>query len=487
MPAQHVMTTGGETITLEEATLDNFKTGLRGELLYPDHNGYEQRRHVWNGMIDRYPALIARCQGVADVVAAVNFARQNELLLSVRGGGHNVAGSAVCDGGLMIDLSLMRGIWVDPDKRTVRVQGGATWGDVDRESQLFGLATPGGIISTTGVAGLTLGGGYGYLRKKYGLSCDNLLSVELVTANGQVVHASDEENRELFWGVRGGGGNFGIVTSFEFRLHAIGPSVLHLLVLYPAEKSKEIWRTCFDYMATAPDELSIIALIFAVPPVPPFPEHLHGKHVLVLSGIYAGPVEEGKAIIEPLRHLDTPVLDFTDTRPYTAVQRMSDPRYPSGHLYYWKSRYLNSLDDEVLDEIVTWALRRPSPRSFVNIWHMGGAIDRIGLSETAFSHRNVPYLLEISSNWSDPAQSEANIAWTRAFWSAMQRFSSGATYVNFPGFGEEGEALVRSAYGTNYDRLVALKSQVDPNNLFRMNQNIKPVRAERADARATGS
>jgi hypothetical protein len=480
------MTTSGTTITLEEAALDNFKTSLRGGLLYPGHDGYDHSRRIWNGMIDRYPALIARCQGVADVMDAVNFARQNELLISVRGGGHNVAGSAVCDEGLMIDLSPMRGIWVDLAKRTVRVQGGATWGDVDRETQLFGLATPGGIISTTGVAGLTLGGGYGYLRKKCGLSCDNLISVELVTADGQVVRASEEENRELFWGIRGGGGNFGIVTSFEFRLHTIGPMVLHLLVLYPAEKSKEILRKCFDYMATAPDELSIVTPIFAVPPVPPFPEDLHGKHVLVLSGVYAGPVEEGKAIIEPLRHLDTPLLDFTDTRPYTVVQRMSDARYPSGHCYYWKSRYLNSLDDVVLEEIVAWALRRPSPRSFVNLWHMGGAVDHIGPSETAFSHRNVPYLLEISSNWSDPAQSEANIAWTRAFWSAMQRFSSGAIYLNFPGFGEEGDALVRSAYGANYDRLVALKSQVDPNNLFRMNQNIKPALAIRADSRASG-
>jgi hypothetical protein len=299
------------------------------------------------------------------------------------------------------------------------------------------------------------------------------------------VHASESENADLFWGIRGGGGNFGIVTSFEFRLHPVGPNVLNLLVLYPAEKSKEILRKCYDYLATAPDELSIITLITAVPPVPPFPQHLHGQQVLRLSGIYCGPIEQGEAVVEPLRHLDTPVLDWTAPRPYAVVQCMSDVRYPSGDLYYWKSRYLNSLDDEVLEEIMKWFFRRPSPRTLVNMWHMGGAIDRVTPTESAFSNRNVSYLLEIASTWSDPVHSEENIAWTRGLWSAMERYSNGASYLNFPGFGEEGDSLVRSAYGANYERLVALKNRYDPGNLFRMNQNIKPTSEMRAESSAS--
>lgn len=455
--------------------VETLKASLRGPALCPGDDGYDAARRIWNGMFDRHPAIIARCQGVVDVVGAVNFARQHDLLISVRGGGHNVAGNAVCDRGLMIDLSSMRGVWVDPVARTAQVQGGATWGDLDRETQAFGLATPGGLVSTTGVAGLTLAGGYGYLRKKYGLSCDNLLSVQMVTADGQVLKASETENADLFWGIRGGGGNFGIVTSFEFRLYPVGPNVLNLLVLYPAEKSKEILRKCYDYLATAPDELSIITLLTAVPAAPPFPEHLHGQEVLRISGIYCGPVEQGEAVLEPLRHLDTPVLDWTAPRPYALVQSMSDIRYPSGDLYYFKSRYLHTLDDEALEEIMAWAFRRPSPRTLVNIWHMGGAVDRVAPDESAFSNRNVPYLLEIASIWSDPTHSEENIAWTRGLWSAMDRYSTGASYLNFPGFGEEGDTLVRSSYGANYERLVRLKNQVDPGNLFRMNQNIKPT------------
>jgi hypothetical protein len=463
---------------LDDQAVQQLRAELRGPVLGEGDAGYDATRRIWNGLIDRRPALIVRCHGVADVVDALRFARQHDLRLSVRGGGHNVAGNAVCEGGLMIDLSLMRSVHVDPLKRTALVEGGATWGDLDRATQLFGLATPGGVVSTTGVAGLTLGGGYGYLRKQYGLSCDNLLAVELVTAEGQVVRASEQENPELFWGVRGGGGNFGIATAFEFRLHPVGPEVLHLLVLYPAEESQSVLRRCYDYVATAPDALSLVTPLFSVPPVPPFPPELHGRPVQVLSGVYVGPVEQGEAVIAPLRRLGTPLLDFTAPRPYAQVQRMSDLRYPSGDLYYWKSRYLNQLDDEVLGEFVAWASRRPSPRSFVNLWHMGGAVDRVAPDAMAFSNRQLPYLIEIAANWRDPAQSEQNIAWARGCWAAMARFSPGASYLNFPGFGEEGERLVQSAYGANYARLAALKAQYDPHNVFCMNQNIVPARPE---------
>jgi FAD/FMN-containing dehydrogenase len=448
---------------------------LRGQVLQPGDAEYDAARRIWNGMIDKYPRMIARCGGTADVVAAVNFAREHELLISVRGGGHNVAGNAVCDGGLMIDLSQMRSVHVDPSRSTARVQGGATWGDVDRETQLFGLATPGGVVSTTGVAGLTLGGGYGYLRKKYGLTCDNVLSVEMVTAGGSVVIASENENADLFWGVRGGGGNFGIVTSFEFQLHPVGPTVQQLLVLYPAEESQFIWRSTFDYVDSAPDELSLHALIFTVPLDPAYPEELHGREAMMVKGVYAGPVDEGGAVIEPLRRLSKPLVDFSAERPYTLVQNMSDRGYPFGDLYYWKSRYVDRLDDEALNEIVAWAHRRPSPRNFVNIWHMGGAVDRVGADEMAFANRQIPYLVEIAGNWSDPAQTRENIAWARGCWAAMEPYSPGATYLNFPGFGEQGQQLVQTAFGANYGRLVALKTKYDPDNLFRMNQNIAPA------------
>ena len=466
--------TGAEGAIAEEA-VEEFKSSLRGELLAAGDDGYEDARGLFNAIIDKRPALIARCSGTADVIDAVNFARNNDLLVAVRGGGHGVAGNASCDGGIMIDLSQMKGVQVDPKARTARAQGGATWGDLDRETQAFGLAAPGGVVSTTGIAGLTLGGGMGWLRRKYGLSIDNLLSVDIVTADGKLLTASSKENEDLFWGVRGGGGNFGVVTSFEFRLHPVGPIVMLAGPMYPAEGAGDVLRSWRDFMATAPDEITSNAIFMTIPEGPMFPEETHGKRVIVLAAVYAGPADEGEKAMQPLREFGTPVIDLSHQAPYTMVQGMFDPFFPKGELFhYWKSLDLNSYSDEVIDAIVDHAAGYPSTVGLVDTWYMGGAVSRVGADETAFGDRSSQFLLVLNTSWADPQDSDRNIAWTRELWADMKRFSSGSLYLNFPGQGEEGEDLVRSAYGANYQRLVALKNKYDPTNLFRLNQNIRP-------------
>lgn len=448
---------------------------LRGRLIQPGGEGYDDARRVWNGMIDRHPSLIVRCAGTADVIRSVNFARKNDLLTAIRGGGHNVAGSAVCDDGLVIDLTPMRGARVDILTKTVRVAGGATWGDVDAETQAFGLAAPGGVVSTTGVAGLTLGGGLGHLRRTYGLACDNLVSADVVTADGQVVIASELENPDLLWALRGGGGNFGVVTSFEFSLHPVGPPVFLAAPAYPAENAARTLRRWREFLRTVPDEVNSLALFWSVPAVHEFPSELHGRPILVIAALYAGPAEKGAQILQPIRELDTPVLDLSGVEPFTVLQKSFDPFFtkPGTH-YYWKSLHLNSLGDEVIDDIASRAVDRPSPRSTVDLWHFGGAMSRVRPEATAFGRRDAPFMLGLSSGWENPADSAKNIAWTRDFWSKMQRHSDGGLYLNFPGLGEEGEQLVRRAYGGNYERLVDVKTKYDPLNLFRVNQNIKP-------------
>lgn len=475
MPDLKVMTTEGENTDLEEATIEQFKSGLRGELLSPGDDSYDEARVIWNGMIDKRPALIARCSGAADVIDAVNFARTNNVLLAVRGGGHNVAGNAVCDGGLVIDLSQMKGVEVDPGKRVARAQGGVTWGDLDRETQAFGLATPGGVVSTTGIAGLTLGGGFGWLRRKYGLSVDNLRSVDIVTADGQFLKASNTENTDLFWAIRGGGGNFGVVTSFEFSLHPVGPVLMFEAAMYPAENATAfapLWR---EFMETAGDEVSSQMAFWSIPDIEAFPESARGKPVVIFPAVYAGPADEGQKILQPLREFGTPLVDLSGPMPFTSIQTAFDPFFPKAELqYYWKSLYLDNLNHDTIETIVSRAAARPSPMTLVNVWSMGGAMIRVAAKETAFGDRSAAFLLEISSTWADPQDSERNIGWTREFWAEMKRFSSGGVYLNFPGLGEEGEDLVRAAYGANYERLVDLKNKYDPRNLFSLNQNIKP-------------
>lgn len=461
---------------LTEQAIEEFESRFRGALIRPGDDGYEQARAVWNGMIDKKPALIACCTGVADVIEAVNLARTHGLLVSVRGGGHNVAGSAVNDGGLVIDLSPMKGIQVDPERRIARAQGGVTWGELDRETQVFGLAAPGGVVSTTGIAGLTLGGGVGWLRRKYGMSIDNLLAVDIVTADGRLLKASETENRELFWGIRGGGGNFGVVTSFEYRLHPVGPEVMLAAVMYPLEIAREVVTAWRDFMDSAPEEVSSQAVFWSVPAVPGFPEETHGRPVIVLAATHCGPAAEGERVLQPLRELGTPLIDLSGPAPYTQVQQLYDPFFPEGELsYYWKSLDLNRLDEEVIEAVIAAAWSRPSPLTLIPIWHHGGAMSRVGPEATAYGDRSAPFLLSIDTTWADPADTDENIRWTRRLWQEMHRFSSGGLYLNFPGLGEEGEALVRAAYGPEtYARLVALKTEYDPANLFRLNQNIKP-------------
>jgi FAD/FMN-containing dehydrogenase len=452
-----------------------FSEQVRGPVLMPGDPAYDDARSIWNGLIDRHPALIVQCSGAADVVDAVNFAREQGLTLSIKAGGHNVAGNAVNDDGIVLDLSQMRGVRVDPASQTVHVQGGATWGDLDRETQLFGLAVPGGVVSTTGVAGLTLHGGLGHLRRKHGLSIDSLVSVDIVTADGQLRHASATENEDLFWAVRGAGSNFGVVTSFEFRAHPVGPMVFVGAIFYPFEEAASILPAWRDFMATAPEELSSLAICWSVPPVEPFPPEIYGTPVVVVAAAYCGPVEEGERIVQPLRSLAPPVVDASGPWPWLGLQSGFDAIFPAGELRYWKSRSVTELSDEVIGDIVELAGRRPAPLSDIVIWHHGGAMTRVAEEETAYGGRDTRFLVTAEASWTDPAQNDEAIAWAREVFDAMERYSTGAVYLNFPGLGEEEESLARAGYGVNYERLAALKAKYDPDNLFRMNINIPPA------------
>jgi FAD/FMN-containing dehydrogenase len=366
-------------------------------------------------------------------------------------------------------------VHVDPESQTVRVQGGATLGDLDRETQLFGLAVPTGVVSMTGVAGLTLHGGAGHLRRKYGLSIDNLLSVDIVTADGELRRASASENEDLFWAVRGAGSNFGVVTSFEFQAHPVGPMVMVGAVFYPLDQMTTLMPKWRDYMATAPEELSSIVLAWNVPPGEPFPPALHGAPVFIVAGTYSGSVEDGEPVVQPLRELGEPLLDLSGPWPWVGLQSGFDPLFPKGNLYYWKSRSLAELSDAAIAEIAEYAGRRPSPQTDIVVWHNGGAISRVGETETAYGGRDAAFLVTGEASWADPALTDEAIAWGREFWDAMGKHSTGGLYLNFPGLGEENDELVRAGHGVNYDRLAQLKKQYDPENLFRMNLNIAPA------------
>jgi FAD/FMN-containing dehydrogenase len=480
MASLEIVTLDGGRAALDAQAVDELRARLKGQLLTPADDDYERARQVWNGMIDRHPALIARCAGTDDVAAAVRFAREHQILLAVRGGSHNVAGLASCDGGLVIDLSQMKDVQVDPEARLAKVGGGATWGEVDAATQPFGLAVPGGVVSETGVAGLTLGGGLGWVRRKYGLSCDNLLAAEVVTADGQMLRASETEHPDLLWGLRGGGGNFGVVTTFEFRLQPVGPEVMVVATLYPAERAKELVSFFRSYSETAPDEVSGFAIWASVPAAPFIPAELHGQPTVILAACYAGPADEGEAILQPLREQGDAQFDLSGRMPYVELQKFFDEDYPAGELqYYWKSVFLRELSDEALDRLIELAAERPSPLSTIDLWQMGGAISRVRPDETAFPERESPYLVGIESNWADPADNQRNIAWTRRVFEEMQPFSTGRPYLNFE---EIREGVAQAALRGNYDRLVAIKRRYDPTNLFRVNQNIKGGASEPAGA-----
>jgi hypothetical protein len=460
-----IATTDGTSKILEEATVRAFRAGFRGPLLSPGDGAYDETRKVWNGMIDRRPALIARCSGVADVVAAVSFARAHGLLVSVRGGGHNTPGVAVCEGGLMIDLAGMKSVRVDPAGQTARAEGGTTWGDFDRESQLFGLATTGGAISHTGIGGLTLGGGLGWLAGKYGLACDNLLSVDLVTAEGRILKASADENAELFWGLRGGGGNFGIVTSFEYRLHAVG-RLLAGPVLYPFAKAKEALALYRDFATSIPDELNTVAALMNSP---------DGDPLAAVVVCYNGSVEAGERVLRPLRTFGPPLADEVAPMPYCKVQTLFDEAFIRGRRYYFKSNFTRSISDAAIATLVEHFATAPSRLSMLYLQQLGNSANRVSATATAFSHRDALCEWGCDAVWTDPVQDGANIRWAREVAEAMRPFTSGSDYVNHIGLeAEEGTDRIRAAFGANYDRLVALKNRYDPTNLFRHNQNIKP-------------
>lgn len=464
MPDVTIATAEEGPTVIKDSELARLSSGVSGEILRPGQDGYEKARRVWNGMVDKRPALIVRCSGVDDVVQSVRFARDHDLLVSVRGGGHNIAGKAVCDGGLMIDLSGMRSVDVDPAARTARVGGGALLGDLDQSTQAHGLATTAGVVTHTGVGGLTLGGGVGRLARKHGLACDNLLAVELVTADGEVLEASPSESPDLFWGVRGGGGNFGVVSVFDFQLHPVGPGVLGGKVVFPLSEAKAALAFYREYAREAPGELSADAIFLTSP---------EGEGALAISVCYVGPIEEGERVLRPLRGFGHPLIDDIATVAYNEVQAAADDFFPTGLRFYWKSHFLGEITDDAIEITVDHFSKVPSPMSLLTFQQFGGAVGRVGRSETAFWHRDVQWDSLPTSVWTDPAKSETQFQWVRDWWELMEPFSLGGEYVN--NLGEVGEDRVRASYGGNYERLVSLKNKYDPTNFFRLNANIPPT------------
>jgi len=474
MGAISIQSRQGQSKMLSEDILSGFREQLRGELLAAKDAGHAEASKVWNGAIDKQPSLIVRCCGVADVMAAVDFVREHQLKFSVRAGGHNVSGVAIADQGLVIDVSHMRSVQVDPQKHIARVEGGARLGDLDHETIPFGLAAPVGIVSETGVAGLTLHGGAGWQMRKHGLSIDNLNAVEIVTADGKMLRASEQEHQDLFWALKGGGGNFGVVTNFEFKLHPIGSQVAVVMPIYPLEHAEKVISTCRDYMAGAPDEIMVIGVYWSAPPIPEVPTEYHGQPVVILLGCYTGPLEQAEKVTEPLRNIVEPIADLSGNMPWKDAQRLLDEDYPDGKLYYWKSTYLDRLDADVMSVLEDYARNRPSLESSIDVWYLGGAQSRIEPSATPFVNRQHPVLIGIEANWEDDTDSEANIAWARALHKDLQPFSGGGNYLNFPGFIEDREAMLRGAYGSNLERLQKTKTKYDPDNLFPGLLNIKP-------------
>jgi FAD/FMN-containing dehydrogenase len=457
---------------LDGPTIEVFSRSLRGPLLRPGKPGYDEARAVWNGRIDRRPALIARCSGAADVLLAVRFARENDLLVSVKGGGHDYAGNGVCDDGLMIDLSAMNGVRVHPGARTADAGPGACWGAFDHEAQAFGLATSGGTCSKAGVAGVTLGGGTGYLSRRFGLTIDNLLSADVVTADGRLVTASERENPDLFWGLRGGGGNFGVVTSFELRLHEVGPLVLGGQVLYPFDRAREALRMYRDLVAGAPDELQCFAFVFRAPPIPAFPERHRGRLAIGFGLGYSGAPADGEAILRPLRELGDPILDTVQPIPFLALQQGFDDALPAGQRYYSRAHYLGGLPDGAIDAFLRGCDRLSGAYTLAYFGLEGGAVERIDSGATAFPHRKAAFGFHILAGWTDPKEDEPIMTWAGEFHEAMAPYSTGGVYVNL--LGDRDAAGVRAAYGANHERLAEVKRAWDPGNLFRMNQNIEP-------------
>ena len=464
---------------LDPGALDQLRQAVNGRVLTPADDAYTEVRDVFNAMHGGRPAVVIGCADTQDVAEAVNFARAQGLPLAVRGGGHSIAGLSSIDGGVLIDLASMRAVEVDTELRQARVQGGALWSDLDAATQAHGLATPGGVVSDTGVAGLTLGGGYGWLRRKYGLSCDNLLEAEVVCADGEVRVASPDEHPDLFWALRGGGGNFGVVTSFTFRLHPVGPEVAFAATFYPLEEAAQVMRGWRAYVEQAPNEVTSTCVTITFPANPDLPEAVHDRPVIIVGGVHSGAADEGMQVLQPLRELGTPLFDMSGPTPFAGVQTGFDPLFPRGELRaYWKSHYLDELSDAAIDLIAAKAQERPAPLTLVNTFHMGGAIGDVGEEETAFAERSSPYMVSIDGMWTDAADDEARVDWVRKTAEAIGEHANGAVYLNFTGLaGEAPGADVGSGYGRNLSRLAEAKATYDPGNLFRLNDNVEPAAA----------
>jgi FAD/FMN-containing dehydrogenase len=474
MPVE-ISTLSGKAVTFsDQEVAEQVRMLFRGSVFTPSDDGYDEARAVENLHIDRRPGMIIRCTGVADVIDAVNMARQRDLLIAVRGGGHHVAGHGTVEGGLVVDLSRMNGVWVDASRGLVHVQGGATWGDVDRETQAFGLAVPGGIVSTTGVGGLTLGGGIGWLHRKWGLACDNLRAVEIVTAQGDLVRASIEENEDLFWALRGGGGNFGVAVNLTFEARHLGPMVLAAPVFYRAGEAPDILRAWRDWAADAPDEVTTRAVFWTMPAAPGLPPAVHDQDVLIAAALYAGDPAEGVEVLAPMRRLAEPLADIGGEMPYRFFQAAFDPLL-AGLRSYWKSTYLNELNDDAIDLIAERGMNRPHPKVIVHVPLMGGATSRVAATDTAFGDRSAAWMLSVDGNWTEPEEADGVISWTRDFIDAAGSLpGAGGAYLNFSGDARTDSAVVQSQFGANLERLKEVKRKYDPSNMFRVNNNIQP-------------
>lgn len=458
--------------TQSKDTTEKFKDSLKGQLVLPDDQGYDQVREIWNAMIDRRPAVIVQCAEADDVTRAITFARENDLEISIRGAGHNIAGNALCDNGMMIDLSTMTRVRVDAAKMRAYVQPGATLADFDKAAQAHGLATPVGINSTTGIAGLTLGGGFGWLTRKYGMTVDNLVSAEVIAADGRKIRASETENADLFWAIRGGGGNFGVVTEFEFELHPVGPEILAGLIVFPFDQAKQVLTQYREFVESAPEELTVWVVLRKAPPLPFLPEEIHGKPVVVLAICYTGDIAEGERLIEPLCSFGEAHGEHIGAQPYTEWQQAFDPLLTPGARNYWKSHNFREISEGALDSMIEFAGRLPSPQCEIFVGLIGGAPNRVAADAMAYGSRDARFVLNVHARWEDPAQDETCIGWARAFFKASAPYASAGAYVNF--MTEEEGDRVAAAYGPNYKRLVQIKKQYDPENLFHLNQNIKP-------------
>ena len=467
-------TTQGREIDLKQDSFDALKMRLRGPVFLPGDVGYEESRTVWNAMIDRKPAVVARCLGSADVIACVQFAHENDILLCIKGGGHNIAGLATADGALMLDMSLMRGAWVDPQKKIAHAQAGCLLGDVDRETQLHGLAAVLGFVSLTGIAGLTLGGGFGYLTRRWGWTSDNVVGMDLVTADARLVHASSDENADLFWGLRGGGGNFGVVTGIDYALYPVGPEIVGGVVAWPAAEAPkvlELYRTLAEKSAP---ELTLVVLIRPAPPAPWLPKDMHGKPIVALLACYSGKPEEGEKAVAAIKSFGSPIGDVLVRRPYAQMQSLLDATQPKGRRYYWKSEYISRVDPALCEKLIEHAAKIRSPHSMVGLFQIAGALNRLNVDHSPVGNRDARYVLNLAGSWEQAGEDTANVEWARAAWNDIKSFSTGGTYINFL-TEDEGPERIEAALGKGLQRLAEIKAKWDPQNVFRTNRNIKPT------------